>query len=386
MSVAYSQRRRYQLRKAAMWEAGELGGQTPKSKPAWLPVVAVVSDPRYPTTRAANGGDQSGLVKCAMGGLQAITVFNGLTARDEGLEEAGVALSNLVAALQAEPRVIPKSRSVLQEYFRIRLASMECAVALSQAASICLGCIEDLRLAPLAGSDLDRLLVAMVQVLDDLKDGSGCESSISADAVTNEPKTLSIEHRWMRRWILAHQFHALCNVHATISIASAIEDLGKGEHAACSNGLRTAAIYAHGSGSARAHALSLPASFYQDVIRPTMIPPHSPVRLSGRMHLEYRMYRTQIQRLLRALPETFDELHSRSADLASARETLLNADLIESEHHVCLIEPLVGPGRSLIQPPSSRDNAVSSLRAIRNRHAAAYRLYVRYPDRGTSKS
>jgi hypothetical protein len=366
-----------------MWEPGELGEEAPKRTPAWLPAVAVVSDPRYPTSRAATGGDESGHVKGAIGALQAISIFDGPSGRDEGLEEVGLALSSLVATLAAKPGAIPESRSVLQEYFRIRLGSMESAVALFQAASICRGCIEDLRFAPVAGSDLCRLLGAMVQVLDDLRDGSGCESSVSADLVTSDVQALSIEHRWMRRWILAHQFHALCNVHATISIASAIEHFGQGELPACSKALRTAAIYVHGSGSARAHALSLPAAFYQDAIRPTMVPPHSPVRLSGRMHLEYRMYRTQIQRLLRELPQTFDQLQARDADLASAREALFNADLIESEHHVCLIEPLVGSSRSLIQPPGSRDNAVSSLRAIRNRRAATYRPYVRYGDRAT---
>ena len=357
---------------------GEYGRGSAQSTEAWLPSVALVSDPRSPTARVAQSDGSD--VDRAVRALQAVSIYDGPVDLENGLLEAATALTRLGACLPSRADV-PPARSALQEYFRIRLAPMERAIALSEAVSVCRTCVDDLRFTPLAGSDLDRELTAMGQVLCDLRTTSSGPSSGSVDYDALDLGSLPVQQRWMRRWILAHQLHALFNAHATTSIASALEHIETGHLLMASESLRRAATYVHGSGSARAHAMSIPAAFYHDVVRPTMTPPHCLVPLSGRMHLEYRMYRAQLPRLLRALPEGYGELEAQNPELARAREALYDADLIESEHHICLIEPLVGASRSLIQAPTSRENAVSSLRAIRNRRATTYRPFVRFGDR-----
>ncbi|MFD9406496.1 hypothetical protein ACFWBN_05635 [Streptomyces sp. NPDC059989] len=95
------------------------------------------------------------------------------------------------------------------------------------------------------------------------------------------------------------------------------------------------------------------------------------------MPVEYRQYRNAIDELLEVLPEPIEDLALREPGLAFAREALLEGDLIEAERHVCLVEPVVGSERSLVQPPATMDNAVSVLRLMRHVRAAKAAPFVR---------
>jgi hypothetical protein len=98
------------------------------------------------------------------------------------------------------------------------------------------------------------------------------------------------------------------------------------------------------------------------------------------MHPEFRAYRSAVADLLRAVPEPVHGLMRRSPELALARETLLEADLVEAERHVSLVEPLVGAGRSIAQRADAQDNAVSLLRRIRHHRAALFAPFMRHHD------
>jgi hypothetical protein len=68
------------------------------------------------------------------------------------------------------------------------------------------------------------------------------------------------------------------------------------------------------------------------------------------------------------------EIHlSDSAWLAVAREELSDADLIEAERHVCLVEPVVGNARSL-SPAAPPVKQTSSMREIADTDVADLRL------------
>ena len=116
------------------------------------------------------------------------------------------------------------------------------------------------------------------------------------------------------------------------------------------------------------------------VVRPTMVPTVVPVPLSGKMHVEYQLYRARVDELLEVLPDPVNDLALPEPELAFAREELLEADLIEAERHVCLVEPVVGNARSLIQAPRSSENAVAVLRRMRHRRAAQFQPFLRFAD------
>lgn len=318
-------------------------------------------------------------VRKALDGLDGFGTAAHRAASAAALHTAVTDRANSLAARLDGPDEIPEPRSVAQHYFRIRTATLpadrglwHCLVTVARAA-------EDLIDAPVAGSDVLRIGVAVTTVLDMTPQPDGAEPD-SPPAAGWAP-TWSIEEIWLRRWIIGHQLHAMFNVHAAYALADAADALREGRHHAATTAIDTATRIVEGFASARAQALALPAAFYQDILRPTMLPPLTAAPLTGRMHLEYQGYRHRLAELLNLLPQSSSGLAAAQPTLALSRERLLEADLIESERHVTSVEPLIRDSRSLIQTGRSTENAVGALRRIRHRRAAMIADYVRFPDR-----
>ena len=311
--------------------------------------------------------------------LAAVPAFGGPAERDAGLRAAARAVAGLARslALNADPvdgEALP-TRSPVQGYFRVRSTALDAPQAALHAALVIQSAIVDLRNVPLAGSDIDRETAALRQVLVDL--AGPCDDAIEevepdggeVDVVSPEAQ----RQMWLARWIVGHHVHVLLNVYATIALQEAIALLRAGELRAATYKLETVTTYVQGFAPARAHAAALPSEFYNSVVRPTMVPTVVPVPLSGKMHVEYQLYRKRVDELLVVLPDPVNDLALPEPELAFAREELLEADLIEAERHVCLVEPVVGNARSLIQAPRSSENAVGGAAA----HAPQARRAVR---------
>jgi hypothetical protein len=222
----------------------------------------------------------------------------------------------------------------------------------------------------------------MRQVVVDLA-GTDGEPAVEFDGDDGQIEAVPASSQrqvWLSRWIVGHHVHVLLNVYATIALQEAIALLRAGDAHRATRKLATVTTYVQGFAPARAHAATLPADFYNVVVRPTMVPTVVAVPLSGKMHVEYQLYRKRVNELLAVLPEPVNELALPEPELAFAREELLEADLIEAERHVCLVEPVVGNERSLIQPPRSSENAVAVLRRMRHRRAAQYEPFLRFGD------
>jgi hypothetical protein len=270
-------------------------------------------------------------------------------------------------------------RSAAQRYFRIRTASQSGDRTLWHYLRVIADAASDLSDAPIAGSDIHRLGLAIAVVLRRIP---GPEHAGQVSSPVDPPvRTRTVEEIWFRRWIIGHQLHAMLNVNAAYALADAGESLRVNDLHGAILSISDAAHIVAGFAASRALALALPATFYQDVLRPTMLPPLTESPLSGRMHVEYRGYRRRLDELLELLPSPSAGLAATQPALAFARERLLEADLIEAERHVTSVEPLVGDSRSLIQTSKSVENAVSVLRRIRHRRAARAAAYVRFPDR-----
>lgn len=360
-----------------------------------LPAVAVFCDPDEPHALPCLGLDAREHAARVSAALAAIPAFGGPAERDGGLRAAARATAGLVRCLRSEADPVDgeqlPTRSHVQLYFRVRTTALSGAQAALHAALVIESALTDLRNAPLAGSDIARETAGLRQVVVDLAgsegqaaleidgDGSSSGGGGSDDRIEAVPAS-SQRQVWLARWIVGHHVHVLLNVYATIALQDAIALLRAGERQRAEQKLATVARYVRGFAPARAHAATLPSEFYNVVVRPTMVPTVVAVPLSGKMHLEYQLYRKRVDELLEILPEPVNELALSEPELAFAREELLDADLIEAERHVCLVEPVVGNERSLIQPPRSSENAVAVLRRMRHRRAAQFEPFMRFGD------
>ncbi len=318
--------------------------------------------------------------------LAAVPAFGGPAERDAGLRAAALATAGLVRSLSRDTDPVDgdglPTRSPVQGYFRVRTTALTAQQAALHAALVIHSGIANLRSTPLAGSDIARETAAMRQVVLDLAGtGDDAQHEIEPDNAAIDPVPAHTQQQvWLSRWIIGHHVHVLFNVYATMALQDTIRLLRAGTVHPALDQLTRATTYVHGFAAARAHAAALPADFYNEVVRPTMVPTVVTVPLSGSMHVEYQMYRERVNELLTVLPEPVNELALREPGLAFAREALLEADLIEAERHVCLVEPVVGNLRSLIQPPRSRENAVAVLRLMRHRRAAQFEPFLRFGD------
>jgi hypothetical protein len=312
--------------------------------------------------------------------LRTIEVFAPVSRR-----AAGISTAAAVAKAQAErlatqvdlPGSEPAPLSAAQLYFRVRTAALSADQALWHCLRVIAAGMTDLADAPLGGSDIHRLAAAMSATLRRM---SGPQEAGERAPRLEEPVRRTDEETWLRRWILGHQLHAMLNVHAAYALADAAAALRREVSQEAVTSFDDAAEIVGGFAPARALALALPASFYQDVLRPSMLPPLTDAPLTGRMHVEYQAYRKRLDDVIGLMPQSSTRLAASDPMLALARERILEADLIEAERHVTSVEPLVGDSRSLIQSSKSADNAVSALRRIRHRRAARIASFVRYPD------
>jgi hypothetical protein len=350
-----------------------------------LPPVAVFCDPTTPHPMPCLSPAAHPAVGRLSAALAAVPAFGSPGGRDIALGDAVQAAEELVAVLSAEAEPVDgdtlPTQSPVQGYFRVRTTGLTGPQAALHAAVVVHSGLADLRLAPLAGSDIARETAALRQVIADLTGPEAAPPAAdSHHPVAAAPPVPRIEEVWLARWIIGHHVHVLFNVYATVALRNAVSALRTGEIREATAHLDRAIVYVRGFPAARAHAAALPPDFYNTTVRPTMVPTVVPVPLSGSMHVEYQMYRDMINELLQELPEPVNDLALREPDLAFAREALLDADLIEAERHVCLVEPVVGDARSLIQSPKTKENAVSVLRLMRHRRAAQFEPFLRFGD------
>ncbi len=358
-------------------------GPTPRFA---LPPVAVFCDPDEPHVLPCLDGEARLEAQRVAAALAAVPAFGGPAERDAGLRAAARAVAGLLRclSLHADPvdgELLP-TRSPVQGYFRVRTTALTAPQAALHAAVVIQSAIADLRNVPLAGSDIDRETAALRQVLVDLAGPCG-DALPEVECDDGEIDVVSAgaqRQLWLARWIVGHHVHVLLNVYATIALQEAIALLRAGELRAATRKLETVTTYVQGFAPARAHAAALPSEFYNSVVRPTMVPTVVPVPLSGKMHVEYQLYRKRVDELLEVLPDPVNDLALPEPELAFAREELLEADLIEAERHVCLVEPVVGNARSLIQAPRSSENAVAVLRRMRHKRAAQFEPFLRFGD------
>jgi len=276
-------------------------------------------------------------------------------------------------------------RSPVHLYFGVRVAPLSPEQHAAQAAAILFRGLADLRHAMVDVNDIATEVEGMCAVLDSL-----------APSGQRRAPTAMPGHEWpgsddglfeptgdgLDRWVLVHHLYILFNLYAAAAVRAAISAISAtgGSPDAAANLLGEAEVYVRAFSATMVHAAAVPSRYYREWIRPTMQPPAVPEPLTGELQPEHASYRSGIEDLLRSCPEPFLALTRSYPELALARYQLLEADLLDIERHTLVAAALVGTDRSLVQHEQAPDNAVSTLRRMRHRRAAAYRPFTRFGD------
>ena len=205
--------------------------------------------------------------------LGAIPVYGTARERHDHLIDAHEAALRLVDAGHQPgapaPAISPLTPA--QEYFRTRTGSIDDTAYLSQTARLLAGALAELGDAAIAGTDIERLCRAMDRHLVELG-ATGAPQRAQPAPGCGPGSRISDEQRWMQRWIVAHQLHALFNVSAAVWISSAARVAADRAPDEAARHLTRACTYVEAFAPARALALAVPADFYNTVLRATMTP------------------------------------------------------------------------------------------------------------------
>ncbi len=286
---------------------------------------------------------------------------------------------------QADATLYLDHPSDLHQYFRIRAARPDnIGLAGNGLLKLLPNLLSDLSRAPISGLDLQNLVRAISGILKDI--GFDETFSLEKDDASPTDKPVDRQTGWFVRWIIGHQIHALLNHFAAAYIYVAISRVKVNDFEDAIDALNAAARCIEAFSPARRLSLCHPPEFYRNVLRPSITPPALPIALSGKMHTEYKEFRMSIKELINDDEPSFEELVKTSPSLAFAREAVLEADLADAESHVTMVWGMIGNDKSIIQAPQSVNNALTSLRLIRNRRELEFSRFVRYSTQEAERS
>ncbi|MEV0391706.1 hypothetical protein [Polymorphospora rubra] len=304
-----------------------------------------------------------------------------------------------------DPWQLPPPVPVHSDYFRVRHTPLTPRQQAAQTAVAVFRTLADLRLTMLEINDVLAEVASMSLLFRLLRPASTAGTNGSAadgppfdvpagappngTAVSDGPTAgeggTATPYRpdgdWMDRWFLVHHYYFVLNVYAAALIHRAVEQARAGADGPAAAALADAAVLIRGFTAAMIHSGAMPAKYYQDVVRPTMSPPHVSINLTGVMQIEHRRYRAAVEKLITAVPEPYADLMLTRPELADARDEVLEADLLDLERHITLAAVLVGGERSLVQPGTTTQNATSTLRKMRHMRAANYCPLMQFGDR-----
>jgi hypothetical protein len=291
---------------------------------------------------------------------------------------------SLAPALHGLPVAPPDYEVPVHVYFGVRRQPLSAEQYAAHAATVLFRAVADTRHARIDVNDLCAELDAVATLLARFAPGHGERLAAEAWVPPGARPPYEPAGGAMERWIAVHHAYFLLNVHAAATLDAAVSGLRRG-HTGGAELLREAATYVRGFTATMAHAAALPAGYYEESVRPTMQPPTTPFPLTGAMQPEHATYRRSLAGLLDTCPEPFHELADHDDDLARARDDLLEADLADIERHVTVAGTLVGGARSLVQRDESSENAVSTLRRMRDERSAGYAELLRFGGRSARR-
>ncbi len=303
----------------------------------------------------------------------------------DSIEAARDAALARVEELVAVGAVVPMDTAPLKpivpnhDYFGVRTADVDDAYRVSEISTIIARTLADLRVARLDLNDQAAEVRAMVVILNGLnpQDGSPAPQSPAGAGPVRGTRVGTDE---LTRWIITHHFYFVLNLAAADAVSRALAALADQDQGSAAAAFREAAVLVRGFTAAMIHSGDMSAACYDAKVRPTMQPPAVPAALTGRTQPEHKAFRKAMRKLVSVSPEPFAKLAATDPETASARDSLLDADLHDIERHIVITAALVGDDHSIVQGDEAAESAIAILRTMRHTRAMAYYDLMRFGD------
>ncbi|MCU7727445.1 hypothetical protein ODJ79_27245 [Actinoplanes sp. KI2] len=303
----------------------------------------------------------------------------------DGITAAFDAAVEQADQLATEAMVAPMDTAALKpivpnhDYFGIRTAPLDDAYLVSEITTIAARALADLQHSRVALPDQAAAVLATIHLFRGLNPPDAAPAAEPADRpaglVPYKPGSDELT-----RWITIHQYHFILDLAAAGAVTRALDAVRDGDRVTACDAFREAAVFVLGFTAAMMHSGDMSAPCYGGTVRPTMQPPAVPAALTGRTLPEHKAHRKAMRRVVREFPTPFTELAETDAELALARDLLLEADLIDIERHVIVAANLVGQDHSIIRVDPGAESATAVLRMMRHTRAVDYRPLMRYGD------
>lgn len=290
----------------------------------------------------------------------------GARADDEG---PGVRSREIGGADQADGRPGPdlEETDLYDGFFRVRRVGAADAADLAVAAApTVLAFVGDLRAASIVPDDAVFLCRLGERLL------RGGDTAPDTFAQVPDDGVLAPSARWR----LGHHLFAHASRLGANQLKAAADAIATQDWPGAVTALADATASVRAVTAAMEYASAMTSAQYVAEVRPTMQPPTCDPELTGGMNLDYRAYRSGLERVIEVAGDwPADRLLDVDVNAALAIDEFLSTDLLDLERHIALAHRLVGTAAALHQRQT--ESAVEDLRSlylVRTRRYLPWRL------------
>ncbi|SEM94634.1 hypothetical protein [Lihuaxuella thermophila] len=151
------------------------------------------------------------------------------------------------------------------------------------------------------------------------------------------------------RWKQGHQiFHVLLVVMNT-ALEVSLDSVRHRDWSCVSSSLQRLTVLFNASTAVMKYSADFPRHLYEDLIRPSMMPPFLSPGFSGQLNTEHHVMLENFRNLRTMLMKELGEVQQWPADLAKAWTSLVKSQVYNRKHHGLVCQKFVDGGTSLLR-------------------------------------
>lgn len=151
------------------------------------------------------------------------------------------------------------------------------------------------------------------------------------------------------RWKQGHQvFHVLLVVMNTV-LETSMDSVKHRDWSCVSSSLERLTVLFNTSTATMKYSADFPRSHYEDLIRPSMMPPFLSPGFSGQLNTEHNVMLENFQSLRTMLMSELGQVQQWPADLKRAWTSLVKSQAYNRKHHGLVCQKFVDGGTSLLR-------------------------------------